>query len=367
LTLWGADYKPLSPAESKSRSLEYLDQGEEQQKEGNYKRAIELYQQSLALAESPKAYYLLGSCYLKTGDVDRAVAYLEQVVQQQPDFEEAQIELQNALRQQKKKAGTGEAKAAKTPAPASGKPANLAPPPLTPAPQAPKVSDGVQPAGQPAGAKAGKWQVVPAKPDSRDSGMLNLIGGNGAGNAETPKPEPGVQLKPTLQPEPKAKPEPTPTAKPTPTPTPQPTPEPTPVPTPEPTPAPTPEPTPAPTPTPIPTPEPTPEPEVQTQPEESPKEQAGAEGETVRNVFPAIHGQKPTLLVDDGSADPAPTLNGDVPAAQPNPPVLAFLSSRRQVVLADAAVAAPIATPAVAPATPTPTPSRRRFRRPSPR
>ncbi|HPS01966.1 MAG TPA: tetratricopeptide repeat protein, partial [Candidatus Sumerlaeota bacterium] len=98
LTLWGADKNPPAASEDRKRSLDYVEKARSQQKDGNYKRAIELYQQALQVKESPEIYYALGQCYQKTGDTERSVAYLEQAVEKQPDYEEAQIELQNVQR-----------------------------------------------------------------------------------------------------------------------------------------------------------------------------------------------------------------------------------------------------------------------------
>lgn len=86
-----------TPDQLRERALGLLDEGMEKEKSNDYKRAIEIYQQALALSPRPRTLYCLGHCYAETGDMVRAEEYLTRALQMQPDFTLAKYELQRVL------------------------------------------------------------------------------------------------------------------------------------------------------------------------------------------------------------------------------------------------------------------------------
>lgn len=102
-----------TPDQRRERALGLLDEGAQKEKQADYKRAIELYQQALALSPRPRTFYALGHCYAETNDLNRSEGYLRHAIEMQPDYTVAKYELQ---RVQDLKAQSGVAQEAAAPA-----------------------------------------------------------------------------------------------------------------------------------------------------------------------------------------------------------------------------------------------------------
>lgn len=67
----------------------HFETGNEYYRKGDYRKAIEEYQQVLALGyESPELYYNLGNCYFRLQEIGRAVLYLERARRLDPNDED---------------------------------------------------------------------------------------------------------------------------------------------------------------------------------------------------------------------------------------------------------------------------------------
>jgi tetratricopeptide (TPR) repeat protein len=277
-------FRTLSPEERRNRAIERWHEGYEQEKGGNYARAIELYQDALTLSPIPVCLYQLGHCYMKTGDLDRAEEYLVRALDAEPDYKQALYDLQRVAdmkAQQPKGQGTGGAPGEGTPGQGTWRdllPAfqDLDRRPLTlvddgsPAPA--RTADGAQPPPLPEhpwiAGTAAPSEGIPAAHGLSPTPTLELIASaqpereppRGT-TAERPGSEPGIRIAqaepkaPEIKPTPESRPAtpPKPPEKPTPTPRPRATAtlQPKPTATPEPIPTATPTPIPAAAPEPV--------------------------------------------------------------------------------------------------------------------
>jgi tetratricopeptide (TPR) repeat protein len=358
-----------SPQEElRRRALDYTEQARAYQERGEYKRAIELYDQALALSPRPVVLCELGTCYSRTGDLARAEEYLTRALDMDPTYTQARYELDRVRAARGKgsaapgtpaaanatptPAGAASAAARETPKPpgAPSLAASARPSPITATKNVPAVSAKATPAPAVVVPRVSPDDAAPVKPIVPElvASGPRTVASEGRAEALPPPLTQPVQPAPTPAPPRMA----LPAAR-------------TPVPapparatvaqaTPTPIPASTPKPTPRVTPTPVavasltpraakPTPTEARETAGATTAKRTPAAKAGnaAPADTTPSAsepwtfheFPAGDAaasasvpRPPVMLVDDGSDQPAHTADGRVPRPLPDPTALTFLS-----------------------------------------
>lgn len=89
--------QPLCADEMRERAFALIEEGRAFEAKKDYRAAVEVYQQALALSPRPAIHYSLGHCYAELGDYARAEEYLNNALQMQIDYTEARYELQRVL------------------------------------------------------------------------------------------------------------------------------------------------------------------------------------------------------------------------------------------------------------------------------
>ncbi|HEY7617366.1 MAG TPA: tetratricopeptide repeat protein [Terriglobales bacterium] len=76
----------MSEADAREAAARYFQQGYEQQKAGEFQRAIELYTRSIETFPTAEAYTFRGWTYSFLGDYERAIAECLQAIKVDPEF-----------------------------------------------------------------------------------------------------------------------------------------------------------------------------------------------------------------------------------------------------------------------------------------
>jgi tetratricopeptide (TPR) repeat protein len=100
---------PRTPEAIRRQAIDFLAEGQELERRGEYSLAINKYLQALELSPRPAVFYHLGHCYLENRDPERAVSYLREATARAQDFRLAQLELEKAemlLKEQTKTVAT---------------------------------------------------------------------------------------------------------------------------------------------------------------------------------------------------------------------------------------------------------------------